>query len=230
MWPKWSKSCSNPGSISLCPVCDIQFLFFLPVDSFLDLTTLTGRIIQDSLQAQQLRSMAAVLESSAICDTRELQSVCADLLSSSSIEQVSYLFNPPLVLENLANIDRDALDKMEKVLLQSGYFPGSLPAFLPQARPSTETDMPGAGHSSTSHHLRPSTSSIPLSSFSCWIRLLKRLPEMPKHLRRTNSPCPGSKILLKAQLRMLVRTPPKMPPKLNVHTTRRYIFVFLCCT
>jgi len=69
-------------------------------------------------------------------------------LASGSVKQVSYLFDPPLVLDHLAKINRDTLDKMEKALLQSGYFPGSLPVLIPQARPSNEIAMSEAGPSS----------------------------------------------------------------------------------
>jgi len=95
-----------------------------------------------------LLPIVARLESSLLRDTCELQSTCADILASGSVEQVSYLFDPLLVLDNLAKIDRDALDKMEKALLQSSYFPGSLPVLVPQARPSNEIAMSEAGPSS----------------------------------------------------------------------------------
>ena len=80
-------------------------------------------------------------------DTHKLQSACANILASGSVEQVSYLFDPPSVLDNLAKINHNALDKMEKALLQSGYFPGSLPILVPQARPSNEIAMSKAGPS-----------------------------------------------------------------------------------
>jgi hypothetical protein len=141
-WQHLTLSCSY-FRLSLCT-------FFTNFFS-LDLTGLSGRIIQNSSQANQLRSMAAVLESSAIRDTCELQSACADILASSSVEQVSYLFDLPAALKSLANIDFAALSKMDEALVQSGYLPSIRSASVPQAGPAIGTAVP---------HARPSTSTI----------------------------------------------------------------------
>ena len=92
--------------------------------------------------------MAASLEASAIRDARELQSSCEDILRSGSVEQVSYLFDPPSVVSSLANLNRNALDAMERALVQSGYLPSS-------SSSSAAPDPPAAASSSRA---RPSTS------------------------------------------------------------------------
>lgn len=125
----------------------LLFSFVLIIS--LDLGRLTQQIIQDSSRLQSLLPIVAGLESSLIQNTRELQSTCLDILASGSVEQVSYLFDPPSVLDSLANIDRDALDKMEQALLQSGYLPGTLPGSIPQAYPSKESTALKAGSSSS---------------------------------------------------------------------------------
>lgn len=94
-------------------------------------------------------SVAAELESSIIQDTRDLQSACANILVSGTIEQVSYLFDPPALLADLANIDLDTLERMDAALKSSGYLSGTRPASVPQAGPSTETPAPVAGPSSS---------------------------------------------------------------------------------
>jgi len=90
----------------------------------------------------------AKLESSLIQSTCELQLACDSIYESRSVEQVSYLFNPPSLLESLANIDLEVLDQMDAALLASGYLPGTVPILAPpveheidisQARPSTST-------------------------------------------------------------------------------------------
>ena len=94
-------------------------------------------------------SVAAKLKSSIIQDTHNLQSACTNILASGTIEQVSYLFDPPALLADLANIDLDTLERMDAALKSSGYLPGTRPASVPQARPSTETSAPVAGPSSS---------------------------------------------------------------------------------
>jgi hypothetical protein len=94
--------------------------------------------------------IVAGLESSLIQSTRELQSACEGVLESGSIEQVSYLFNPPLVLEALANIDLEVLDQLDVELAASGFLPGT--ALDPQVE--SETAVLQAG---------PSTSATPAS-------------------------------------------------------------------
>jgi len=94
--------------------------------------------------------IVAGLESSLIQSTRELQSACEGVLESGSVEQVSYLFNPPSLLESLANIDLDVLDRMDAALAASRYLPGTAPAPLVE----NETDFPPTG---------PSTSATPAS-------------------------------------------------------------------
>ena len=90
------------------------------------------------------------LESSLIQSTRELQSACEGVLESGSIEQVSYLFNPPSVLEALSNFDLELLDQMDAELAASRLLPGTAPD--PQVE--NETGVPQAG---------PSTSATPAS-------------------------------------------------------------------
>jgi len=87
------------------------------------------------------------LESSLIQSTRELQSACEGVLESGSIEQVSYLFNPPLVLEALSNFDLELLDQMDAELVASRLLPGTAPdpqvegeATVPEAGPSTSAN------------------------------------------------------------------------------------------
>jgi len=88
--------------------------------------------------------IVAGLESSLIQSTRELQSACEGVFESGSIEQVSHLFNPPSVLESLANFDLEALNQMDAELAASRLLPGTVPdpqveseATVPQAGPST---------------------------------------------------------------------------------------------
>ena len=94
--------------------------------------------------------IVAGLESSLIQSTRELQSACEGVLESGSIEQVSYLFSPPSVLEALSNFDLELLDQMDAELVASRLLPGTAPA--PQVE--SETTAPHAG---------PSTLTIPAS-------------------------------------------------------------------
>jgi hypothetical protein len=89
--------------------------------------------------------IVAGLESSLIQSTRELQSACEGVLESGSIEQVSYLFNPPSVLESLANFDLELLDQMDAELAASRFLPGTTPD--PQVK--GETTAPQSGPSSS---------------------------------------------------------------------------------
>jgi hypothetical protein len=174
-WQHLTLSCSY----FLLPLCTVFTNFFS-----LDLTGLSGRIIQNFSQANQLRSMAAVLESSAIRDTRELQSACADILASGSVEQVSYLFDPPAVLESLANIDLAALTKMDEALVQSGYLPGPRSTSVPQADPSTGTAVPHAGPSTSTMARTPSSSNNILMEHPPIVVIERphspEVPEMPE--------------------------------------------------
>jgi hypothetical protein len=97
--------------------------------------------------------LVAELESSLLSDTRELQSVCEDVLASGSVEQVSYLFNPPSILAKLADIDLDALAQMDAALSQSGHLPGTLPVLVPSS-PAGEIVVPQPG---PSHSVRRSS-------------------------------------------------------------------------
>jgi len=100
--------------------------------------------------------IVAGLESSLIQSTRELQLACDSVYESGSVEQVSYLFNPPSLLESLANVDLEVLDQMDAALSASGYLPGTSPA--PQVE--NETDVLQAGPS-TSTGPSPFTEPIP---------------------------------------------------------------------
>ena len=91
--------------------------------------------------------IVAGLESSLIQSTRELQSACEGILESGSIEQVSYLFDPPSVLEALSNFDLEALDQMDAELAASRYLPGASP--VPQVE--SETTAPEAGPSTSAN-------------------------------------------------------------------------------
>jgi hypothetical protein len=93
-------------------------------------------------------SIIAELESSLIQDARDLQSTCEGILASGSVEQVSYLFDPPSVLTALANLDLDVLNEMDRALLQSGYLPGRPSTPVPQVELS-EIIAPVAGPSSS---------------------------------------------------------------------------------
>jgi len=91
--------------------------------------------------------IVAGLESSLIQSTRKLQSACKGILESGSIEQVSYLFDPPSVLEALTNFDLEALDQMDTELAASRLLSVTAPdpqvegeATVPEAGPSTSAD------------------------------------------------------------------------------------------
>ena len=84
-------------------------------------------------------------------DARELQSTCDDILRSGSVEQVSYLFDPPSVLSSLANLDREALDLMESALARADYSSG-------------RSASPAAAAAVSSSSTRPSSSGPPRSS------------------------------------------------------------------
>ena len=88
--------------------------------------------------------MAAALEASAIRDARELQSSCDDILRSGSVEQVSYLFDPPSVLSSLANLDREALDLMESALARADYSSGRSASPAAAAAVSSSTTRPSS--------------------------------------------------------------------------------------
>jgi hypothetical protein len=75
-------------------------------------------------------------------------------LASGSVEQISYLFDPPSVLTALANLDLNALDEMDRALLQSGYLPGEPSASVPQVE-LTEIIAPVAGPSSSVKRASP---------------------------------------------------------------------------
>jgi hypothetical protein len=96
--------------------------------------------------------IVAELESSLIQSTRELQSACEGVFESGSIEQVSYLFNPPSVLESLVNFDLEVLDQMDAELAASRLLPGTVPD--PQVE--SETAAPQAGSSTSANPAPPS--------------------------------------------------------------------------
>jgi hypothetical protein len=99
---------------------------------------------------QRLLPIVAELDSSLIQTTRELQSVCEDILASGTVEQVSHLFDPPSLLAELASINLDVLQQMDAALLQSGYLSGPLSTSVSQAGPSSEAVAPEAGPSTSS--------------------------------------------------------------------------------
>src|SRR5258708_4677430 len=70
------------------------------------------------------------------------------------------------------------------------------------------------------------SSSILLSPFWYRIRLLEKFPKLPNCLTRTNSQCQALRTLQLVPSARWVRTPPKMPPRFNVHTIRS-LFCFL---
>ena len=143
------------------------------------MTRLTGQIAQDSSRLQRLLPIVAELESSLIQSTRELQSACDSIFESGSVEQTSYLFNPPSLLESLATIDLAALDRMDAALSASQHLPGSVPVPAPQVE--IETSVPQAGPSSLSFVMEP----VPVDDIDMdhpWVEVLTQsspAPEIP---------------------------------------------------
>lgn len=104
------------------PLLLVNFII-AKIASLLDVTRLTGQINHNSSMLQRMLTVVAGLESSLINDARELRSVCAELMRSASVRQISYMFDPPSLLASLADIDIAALEQMDAALSQSAHLP-----------------------------------------------------------------------------------------------------------
>ncbi|KIM39692.1 hypothetical protein M413DRAFT_28895 [Hebeloma cylindrosporum] len=128
----------NPAQVD-----DMVQVFFKPwaTQTITEMSSLAAQLQHANAQALYLRSCLASIELSATRTARALRRACETLYNSGSVEQVSYLFDPPSVFEALLNVDVQALNDLEAELIGSGILPdpshiSPAPISVPAAAPS----------------------------------------------------------------------------------------------